>query len=132
MISLPFLEPKDNRGGWLTSEVLAEPLPSGAAGVAVLQQGHVLGPHMRRDDHPFHISLVQDWRLVKLQLMQQAAQDLLSSQRCPRADQGQSPEYPAEPRERHGAAQEEELRTCVPLRCPESLESAEGWCRRAL
>lgn len=54
--------------------------------MAVLEQGHILGPHMRGDDHSLHISLVQDWRSIKPQLLQKAAQDLLSSQGFSRAN----------------------------------------------
>lgn len=35
-----------------------------------MQQGHVLGPHMVGDGHPFHVHSVQGGGLAELQLLQ--------------------------------------------------------------
>lgn len=85
------------RQGVLTSEPLAEPLPSRADPVAALQQGHVLGHHVRGGDQLLHVACVQDGRLSELQLPQQGAENVLPAQGGPGARQGQGPQRPAQP-----------------------------------
>ena len=76
--------------------------------MAALQQGHVLGPHVGRDDQPLHGGLVHDGDLAEVQLLQQAVQNPFLSQGRPVASQGQYPEGPAEPQGPHGTAGEKE------------------------